>query len=325
MDSLPNARAGLPVMLIGSYGIGKSDLLSLAAKMLGIQLLMRDLSLMEAVDLTGIPRINGQGRTQYAAPAFLPRKGRGLLLLEELNRTPPHVRAPCLQLLTARRLNDYTLPDGWLPVAAMNPPDGEFQVDPLDPALASRFLQIHVRADVTEWVAWARRQRLHAKVVEFVEMTPGVFDDPEANPRAWTWVSQLLVAWEQSETPWQCELLTAVAGKVGPSWAQAFLQFYEGQERPLTGEEIATRYGSLRAIVRRWRAGGRLDLLDASVEGFQRYLNARIQQEDPDVLLQSSNLRRHARQLHDDILPDMALAFRQWLDRHAPSGFLSEE
>jgi MoxR-like ATPase len=318
--------ANLPVLLIGSYGIGKSALLALAAEALGILLIMRDLSLMESVDLTGLPSITPQGHTQYASPAFLPREGRGILLLEELNRTLPHVRAPCLQLLAERRLNDYRLPDGWLPVGAINPPEDEFQVDALDPALAARFLQIHVKPDVQEWVRWARAQPLHADVVEFVNMTPGMFEDAESNPRAWTYVSQMLTTWEQIESDWQCALLPAVAGHVGVHWATAFLQFYQREERPLNGEDIVRRYASLRGLVKRWQAERRTDLLQATVEGLQQYLLREAQRSDPDRLLQDRLLRRHVGQLLDDIPRDMAVLFRKWLNKeNFPADLCSED
>ena len=131
--------ADQPVLLIGRHGIGKSSFFEQAADRRGIGLIVCDLSLMEPVDLVGIPSINDNGRTVYAPPSFLPTDGTGLIVFEELNRAPRYVQVPCLQLLTARRLNDYALPPGWLPCAAIN--DGEeYQVDDLDVAILSRFL-----------------------------------------------------------------------------------------------------------------------------------------------------------------------------------------
>src|SRR5690242_3372218 len=92
-------QADQPVLLHGKHGVGKSAILAEAAARLGIGQLVRDLSLMEPPDLLGIPRVGDEGTTHYAAPAFLPRGGKGLLLFEELNRCPPYMRAPCLQLL----------------------------------------------------------------------------------------------------------------------------------------------------------------------------------------------------------------------------------
>ncbi len=112
--------ADQPALLVGRHGVGKSSLFEEAAERLGIGLIVRDLSLMEPVDLIGIPRVNPDGRTIYAPPTFLPTKGEGLFVLEELNRAPRYVQVPALQLLTARRLNDFAFPKKWLPCAAIN-------------------------------------------------------------------------------------------------------------------------------------------------------------------------------------------------------------
>jgi hypothetical protein len=213
-------RADQPVLLHGRHGVGKSAVLAEAAAHLGIGLIVRDLSLMEPPDLLGIPRVGEDGRTHYAVPAFLPQTGRGLLVFEELNRCPRYMAAPCLQLLTARQLNDYALPAGWLPCAAINDAEEGYGVEELDAALLSRFLQVSVVPEVTAWVQWARTsQQVHEKVISFVAQSPGILTDPVANPRAWCYASQLLTAWEAA--PGTPDLLAAalagvVGGKVGP-------------------------------------------------------------------------------------------------------------
>jgi MoxR-like ATPase len=75
-----------PILLLGKHGIGKSDLPADAARELGVSFISLDLSLMEPVDLVGIPRIESDGRTHYAPPSFLPSDGSGVLVFEELNR-----------------------------------------------------------------------------------------------------------------------------------------------------------------------------------------------------------------------------------------------
>ncbi len=105
-------QSNLPVLLVGRHGVGKSSLLQQAALSLHIGWTVRDLSLKEPPDLVGIPSVGEDEKTHYAAPAFLPSTGQGLLAFGELNRSPRFMQAPCLQLLTDRRLNDYALPGG---------------------------------------------------------------------------------------------------------------------------------------------------------------------------------------------------------------------
>lgn len=48
-----------------------------------------------------------------------------------------------MQLLTARRLYQDEMPEGWVPCAAINPESGEYQVTLLDPALGPRFMNLN--------------------------------------------------------------------------------------------------------------------------------------------------------------------------------------
>ena len=312
--------ARIPVLLVGSYGVGKTALLADAAYRLGIPLITRDLSLMEPLDLVGIPYVNSANRTAFAPPAFLPSSGKGLLAMEELNRAPSFVRAPCLQLLTAGTLNDYRLPPGWLTVAAINPSDGEFQVDTLDPALESRFMTIQVVPDATYWLPWARRESIHQVVIDFIEMTPNVFDDANANPRSWTYVSKFLMCWETIDEECRGDLLNAVTGLVSDVWAAAFVEFYNGCRQPLRGDQVACDYTYFRGVVKRWTKEGRLDLLNATFVAVRRHLV----DQDPDALRDDTESRNNIRQWLNDIPPDMAVKFKSWIRGNLP-GFDGED
>jgi len=113
-------RARQPALLEGPTGIGKSEVVAQLAHELGVDHVVLDLSLLEPPDLVGLPVVEG-GRTAYAAPEILPTGGQGILMLEELNRAERYIQQPALQLLTARRLHQYVLPEGWSTMAAINP------------------------------------------------------------------------------------------------------------------------------------------------------------------------------------------------------------
>lgn len=239
------------VMLLGHTGVGKSESIEESAKQLGIDYICRDLSLMDGPDLTGIPR-EKDGRTVYAVPSFLPKeKTNGLLCFEELNRAPRYTRAPCLQLLTARRLNDYVLPDGWLPVAAVNPgeDDDYCDVDELDKALLARFMVVDVVPDVRNWLAWATKNNVHPAVIAFVKGTPEIFEKPKSNPRSWKYVSDVLKTHEQKNVA-ESVLFAAVYGYV-EKLAQGFLSFYskKGALEVPSPEQILNAYSTVKATV----------------------------------------------------------------------------
>lgn len=209
-------RARLPVLLEGPTGIGKSQIVAQFAQSAGIGCVVLDLSLLEPPDLVGLPVIR-DGRTHYASPAELPTEGRGVLMLEELNRAEVPVMQPALQLLSARRLHAYELPPGWSCVAAVNPEDGDYQVNRLDPALRARFMQLAVCADRGEWLRWAERRRIHPAVLSVVRGHAEVFD--HAPPRSWAHVSELLLALRPDELSRRELVVAALRGYLPSAWA----------------------------------------------------------------------------------------------------------
>lgn len=177
---------------------------------------MLDLSLLEPPDLIGLPIIE-EGRTHYASPAELPSSGRGILMLEELNRAEIPVMQPALQLLSARRLHSYELPPGWSCIAAVNPEDGEYQVNRLDPALRSRFLQLSVCADRAAWLEWAARANIHPAVVSVVCDHADAFET--ASPRSWAYASDMLHALYARELGDATLVRVALRGYLPTAWA----------------------------------------------------------------------------------------------------------
>jgi hypothetical protein len=164
-----------------------------------------------------------------------------------------------------RRLNDYELPRGWLPVAAVNPSDGEYEVSELDPALLSRFVRAEVVPDREQWLAWARQVRLHPDVITYVATDKSVFENSESNPRAWTYVSALLSAPENASTP-QTTLRVAVSGLVGLKRQASFMRFLKEKVGPLDAEAVLADYSRYRERVKGWIADkGRLDLVKGTV------------------------------------------------------------
>jgi len=254
-------RADVPVMLVGGTGIGKSASVEAAADNLGIGFIARDLSLLEPVDLVGLPVIE-DGQTSYAPPSFLPTEGRGLICLEELNRCPKHMRAPCLQLLTARTLNDYVLPPGWLPVASINPAEGDYQVDDLDKAVLARFSVLNVVPDKKAWLDWAERNDVHEAVRNYVRATPKIFDGDRSDPRAWTYVSRAVIAAERGSTS-RATLMAFAAGLVGEKLAGAFLRTYEepGSHEIPTAQMVISAYSKVRPKVKAWASEGNASAL----------------------------------------------------------------
>lgn len=217
-------RARRPALLEGATGIGKSEIVQQVAKKLGVATVVIDLSLLEPPDLVGLPITDG-GVTRYALPSFLPREGAGILMLEELNRAERYIQQPALQLLSARTLHEYSLPEGWVVFAAINPATGEYQVTQLDPALRARFLDLQVRADRASWLAWAVEHNVHPAVLSLARAHERILDD--VPPRTWTYVSEILHTLTADEREDGVLMRDLLAGYLPSSWIEALLALNE--------------------------------------------------------------------------------------------------
>jgi hypothetical protein len=213
-------RARRAVLLEGPTGVGKSEIVRRIAGELGIRHTILDLSLLEPPDLVGLPVVK-DGRTEYALPHVLPRDGAGILLLEELNRAERYIQQPALQLLSARRLHEYELPEGWICVATVNPQTADYHVTALDKALRARFLQVAVRADRASWLAWAQTKNLHPAIVALAHAHERILDD--VPPRTWTYASDLLQAFTPRELEDGVLLRDALGGYLPAAWVEALL------------------------------------------------------------------------------------------------------
>jgi len=247
-------EAGRPAFLWGPPGVGKSMIVRQVADdlfsaeyslrvdgqgrayaadgaLLAFRPYFNDLRavLLDPVDLRGLPSLNGDGRAHWAIPDFLPREGRGVLFLDEVNAAPPLVQAALYQLVLDRRIGEYALPGGWSIVAAGNRETDRAVVSRMSSALGSRFApHLTVEVDPGDWVAWALGAAVAVEVIAFIRYRPGllhVFDPVKAErtfpcPRTWEFVSDILKVGPPASVEFDM-----FSGTVGEAAAAEFLGF----------------------------------------------------------------------------------------------------
>ena len=220
---LPTRR---PVYLWGPPGVGKSSLVRQVAESQHWGLVDLRATLLDPVDLRGLPRLQDD-RAEWCPPAFLPRGGDGVLLLDELAQAPPLVQAACLQLVLDRRLGEYELPEGWCVVAASNRAEDRAGTHRLITPLLNRFIHVDLDVSGDDWQAWAVTAGISAEVRAFLRFRPALLFQLEPSgparafptPRSWHAVSDVLAA-----TP-AALVHPVIAGCVGDGPAAEFLGF----------------------------------------------------------------------------------------------------
>ena len=240
------------LMLVGNHGIGKSEILTEYFSGKGMKVVPLFLGQMsDPGDLIGIPnRNNTTGKTEFMPPYWFPLDGKPIVLfLDELNRARPEVLQTIMDLALNRTLAGRKLPDGSRIISAVNAGD-QYQLTDLDPALVSRFNVVTFRPTTQEWLLWADKVGVDARVRDFIRENPIWLDkNPDAKEgvdtgldktpdrRAWKRVSDILKT-AGDINPIVTKAMSAI---VGPKAASALVGSVSAK-KILSGREVLQNF-----------------------------------------------------------------------------------
>jgi MoxR-like ATPase len=199
LSNLLRHNLKMSVMLWGPPGIGKSSVVAQIAKDNGFDLVDLRLSQLAPTDLRGLP-VPDNGISRWYPPEFLPRQGKGILFLDELNMAPPTLQGIAQQLILDRKVGSYVVPDGWFIWAAGNRKEDRASVFDMPAPLANRFLHLEVLPDFESWRVYALENDLSEQVLAFLSYRPTLLHkiDPQRpgwpSPRSWEMGSRLFTA-----------------------------------------------------------------------------------------------------------------------------------
>lgn len=252
------------VIVEGDHGIGKSESVYSFAKKNNFHVEPLFLSHQEVADLIGIPTMerdsSNQALTTWSKPIWLHRleeaakQGkRCVLFLDELNRAQTEVRQAALQLVLDKQIHEHRLPktvvngvafDTFV-VAAVNPSDGYYQVDELDPALLDRFLHFKLHVNADSWIEWASANNVHKTIIAYISNSKDKLYVKDENasifptPRSWAKLSELLFSYENKKLENQALLYNLISGKIGHTVGAQFQTYYKENSVIVTVSDVA--------------------------------------------------------------------------------------
>jgi hypothetical protein len=251
IKNIAEKKVRVTPLLIGTMGVGKSQIVLQVAQELGIGFIDLRLAQLEPGDLIGIP-YSEEGRTHWAVPEWWPAPGtRGILLLDEVNRAPNDVRQAAFQLVLDGKLHTHVLPEGWIIVAAANPDNSNYQVETLDIAFLRRFCAIVVQPDVEEWTHWAAGPgKISPDIIGFAlahKQLMYFHEDISLETKPSFDGATLLNRLRGSGTiPPSCEFEVA-SGLMGKDWAASFSKWMDqNYMQPVSGEEVLNKYDKIK-------------------------------------------------------------------------------
>ena len=210
-----------PILLLGAPGIGKTQIMEQIARECQIGLVAYTITHHTRQSAIGLPFITHKefGGREYAVTEYtmseivasvyekMEKTGlkEGILFIDEINCVSETLAPAMLQFLQCKTFGNQAIPQGWIIVAAGNPPEYNKSVRDFDVVTMDRVKKIEVEPDYSVWKEYAREQSLHPAVIAYLDAHPGRFYQMEttvdgkrfATPRGWEDLSELLMIYEK--------------------------------------------------------------------------------------------------------------------------------
>ncbi len=232
-----------PCIVWGPPGAAKSQIAQQVAAETGRRYVDVRALLLDPVDLRGIPWRDGENRTRWAPPAFLPPAddgGKWLVNLEELPSAAPMVQAALYQPVLDRKIGEYALPEGASLIACGNRQGDRGVVHRMPTPLASRFVHLEIRVDAEDWCAWGAGAGIAPEVLFFIQLRPELLHDFDprskerafACPRTWEFASRIVRRRRELAPAAERALLRGAVGAAAAAEFSAFLRIWRELPHP---------------------------------------------------------------------------------------------
>lgn len=209
-----------PVFLMGPPGIGKTAIMEQIAQELDVCLVSYSMTHHTRQSALGLPFIEKKvfNRKEYQVSEYTMSeiiasvyetmeatgKKEGILFLDEINCVSETLAPMMLQFLQCKTFGNQALPEGWLIVAAGNPPEYNKSVRDFDIVTLDRVRRMDIEPDLPVWKDYARAAHIHSAILSYLELHPQNFYQINADvdgtqfvtARGWEDLSNLLDTYE---------------------------------------------------------------------------------------------------------------------------------
>ena len=210
-----------PIFLIGAPGIGKTQIMEQISRECKVGLVSYTITHHTRQSAIGLPFISKKefdGRemavTEYTMSEIvasiyekIQESGlrEGILFIDEINCVSETLAPAMLQFLQCKTFGSHKIPEGWLIVAAGNPPEYNKSVREFDVVTMDRVKKIQVEPDFDAWREYAYTDGVHPAVISYLNTRPANFYKMEstvdgknfATPRGWEDLSRLIQVYEK--------------------------------------------------------------------------------------------------------------------------------
>tara|TARA_Y100000034_G_scaffold83578_1_gene100052 strand:+ start:2701 stop:3741 length:1041 start_codon:yes stop_codon:yes gene_type:complete len=198
---------GRPLYVQGPAGVGKSSMISQAAKNAGYTVFTTICSNMLPEDGRGLPFLDiaeGNKRNVVMAypdvfPSLADWDKKILLVFDELSNAPPAVQNVVMQIFLEHRCGPHKLSPNTRVIAAGNKPEHGAFARTMSAPMRNRLIIINVEPQVNRWTEWAFSNKVHPTVISYLNWRPeSLYILPKDNSkpfpsgRSWEFVSDFV-------------------------------------------------------------------------------------------------------------------------------------
>lgn len=252
-----------PILLMGPPGVGKTQIMEQIARECEIGLVSYTITHHTRQSAVGLPFIEKQqfeGKqysvTEYTmseiiASIYKKMKDTGLregiLFIDEINCVSETLAPTMLQFLQCKTFGNQKVPEGWIIVAAGNPPEYNKSVRDFDVVTLDRVRRIDITSDYEAWKEYAREQKIHPAILSYLELHPSNFYRMETDvdgmrfvtARGWEDFSNLLYSYELLQIPVNEEIIYEFLRQEDVAEdVAAYLELYQSYKDDYGIEEI---------------------------------------------------------------------------------------
>lgn len=229
-------KAKLVPLLVGSPGMGKSQLYQQIANEHNLLLIDLRLGQCDITDLNGFPKIEGDKAGYLPMDTFpiegdpIPEGYKGwMLLFDELTSAPPSLQAASYKIILDRKVGKYNLHKNVVVCAAGNLETDNAVVETMSTALQSRMIHFELAVNSEDWLNWATENGIDYRITSYINFKPNALytfspdhsDKTYASPRTWEFANRLL----KNDDTSTVDLLPLLAGTLSEGVAREFITF----------------------------------------------------------------------------------------------------
>ena len=252
-----------PILMIGAPGIGKTQIMEQIAQECKVGLVSYTITHHTRQSAIGLPFISKKeyGGVEYAVTEYtmseivasiyneMEKTGlrEGILFIDEINCVSETLAPAMLQFLQCKTFGNHAIPQGWIIVAAGNPPEYNKSVREFDLVTLDRVKKMDVTPDFAVWKEYAYKAGIHAAVLSYLNIRKQYFYQMQttvdgklfATPRGWEDLSRILTVYEKLGKELDVEVILQYIQfpKIAKDFAN-YLELYRKYQTDYQVEEV---------------------------------------------------------------------------------------